>query len=563
MKLDFQSYWHFIVWMKRYWLAYRWLNILNLILGTIGVVLSLCFVYLFKAAIDIATGAQTGNLVLILFFYVVGTVLERTLGFVGNWLSTILFTKTEKDMRTSLFKILMYSDWQQLQEYHSGDVHGRISKDVDYLVGMTVNTYPAVFTMLFQLTGAFVYLCFLDHKLALCLLVITPLVFLLRRLYIEKQRELTRDVREQDTDVLSSYQEATQHLLVIKTNHAYDVIRQRLDASQITLEEKIKRRLRFSIRPFLLMRLGFDLTYLVVFVWGVVGLQNQWITYGALMAYVQLVARVQAPLKNLSQYVNSLIQGHIAFERVSALESLPSDLYDKEEKNKDSYEQSVIKQQIIEGKIDFSLCLSNVHYQYDSDGRWVLNGFSCHFPKGSISAILGETGAGKTTLIRLLLGLVTPQEGAVEWEVHDKMKFPYGFLGRAAIAYVPQGNTLLSGTIRENLLLANSGATEEEMNEALFVAAADFVFALPRGLDTTCHEFGGGLSEGQAQRICIARALLRPCPILVFDESTSALDIATEKLVIGRLVSSCKGKTMIFVTHRAAVLEHCSQIIQL
>ena len=563
MKLDFQSYWHFIVWMKRYWLAYRWLNILNLILGTIGVVLSLCFVYLFKAAIDIATGAQTGNLVLILFFYVVGTVLERTLGFVGNWLSTILFTKTEKDMRTSLFKILMYSDWQQLQEYHSGDVHGRISKDVDYLVGMTVNTYPAVFTMLFQLTGAFVYLYFLDYKLALCLLVITPLVFLLRRLYIEKQRKLTRDVREQDTDVLSSYQEATQHLLVIKTNHAYDVIRQRLDASQITLEEKIKRRLRFSIRPFLLMRLGFDLTYLVVFVWGVVGLQNQWITYGALMAYVQLVARVQAPLKNLSQYVNALIQGHIAYERVSTLESLPSDLYDKEEKNKDSNEQSVIKQQIIEGKIDFSLCLSNVHYQYAPDGRWVLNGFSCHFPKGCVSAILGETGAGKTTLIRLLLGLVTPQEGAVEWEVHDKMKFPYGFLGRAAIAYVPQGNTLLSGTIRENLLLANSGATEEEMNEALFVAAADFVFALPRGLDTACHEFGGGLSEGQAQRICIARALLRPCPILVFDESTSALDIATEKLVIERLVSSCKGKTMIFVTHRAAVLEHCSQIIQL
>lgn len=562
MKLDFQSYWSFLVWMKRYWLAYRWLNILNLILGTIGVVLSLCFVYLFKAAIDIATGAQTGNLVLILFFYVVGTVLERTLGFVGNWLSTILFTKTEKDMRTSLFKILMYSDWQQLQEYHSGDVHGRISKDVDYLVGMTVNIYPAIFTMLFQLTGAFVYLYFLDYKLALCLLVITPLVFLLRRLYIEKQRELTRDVREQDTDVLSSYQEATQHLLVIKTNHAYDVIRQRLDASQITLEEKIKRRLRFSIRPFLLMRLGFDLTYLVVFVWGVVGLQNQWITYGALMAYVQLVARVQAPLKNLSQYVNALIQGHIAFERVSALESLPPDLYDKEEKNKDSNEQSVIKQQIIEGKIDFSLCLSNVHYQYAPGGRWVLNGFSCHFPKGSVSAILGETGAGKTTLIRLLLGLVTPQEGAVEWEVHDK-RYPYGFLGRAAIAYVPQGNTLLSGTIRENLLLANSGATEEEMNEALFVAAADFVFALPRGLDTTCHEFGGGLSEGQAQRICIARALLRPCPILVFDESTSALDIATEKLVIERLVSSCKGKTMIFVTHRAAVLEHCSQIIQL
>lgn len=562
MKLDFLSYWHFIVWMKRYWLTYRWWNILNLILGTIGVVLSLCFVYLFKTAIDIATGAQTGNLVLILFFYVVGTVLERTLSFVGNWLSTLLFTKTEKDMRMSLFNTLMSSDWQQLQQYHSGDVQSRFSKDVDYLVGMTVNTFPAVFMMLFQLTGAFVYLCFLDYKLALCLLVITPLVFLLRRLYIKKQRELTRDVREQDTDVLSRYQEATQHLLVIKTNHAYEVIRQRLDSAQTILEEKIKRRLKFSIRPFLLMRLGFDLTYLVVFVWGVVGLQNQWITYGALMAYVQLVARVQSPLKNLSQYVNALIQGHIAFERVSTLESLSLDVYGKELNTEESDEPTIIKQQIRKGEADFCLCLSNVHYQYAPDARMVLTDFCCKFPQGSITAILGETGSGKTTLIRLLLGLITPQKGAVEWCLRDQ-RCPYGFLGREAIAYVPQGNTLLSGTIRENLLLANSTATEEEMNDALFVAAADFVSALPQGLDTACQEFGGGLSEGQAQRICIARALLRPCPILIFDESTSALDIATEKLVIERLVSSCKGKTMIFVTHRAAVLEHCSQIIQL
>lgn len=562
MKLDFLSYWHFIVWMKRYWLTYRWWNILNLILGTIGVVLSLCFVYLFKTAIDIATGAQTGNLVLILFFYVVGTVLERTLSFVGNWLSTLLFTKTEKDMRMSLFNTLMSSDWQQLQQYHSGDVQSRISKDVDYLVGMTVNTFPAVFMMLFQLTGAFVYLCFLDYKLALCLLVITPFVFLLRRLYIKKQRELTRDVREQDTDVLSRYQEATQHLLVIKTNHAYEVIRQRLDSAQTILEEKIKRRLKFSIRPFLLMRLGFDLTYLVVFVWGVVGLQNQWITYGALMAYVQLVARVQSPLKNLSQYVNALIQGHIAFERVSTLEGLSLDVYGKELNTEESDEPTIIKQQIRKGEADFCLCLSNVHYQYAPDARMVLTDFCCKFPQGSITAILGETGSGKTTLIRLLLGLITPQKGAVEWCLQDQ-RCPYGFLGREAIAYVPQGNTLLSGTIRENLLMANSTATEEEMNDALFVAAADFVFALPQGLDTACQEFGGGLSEGQAQRICIARALLRPCPILIFDESTSALDIATEKLVIERLVSNCKGKTMIFVTHRAAVLEHCSQIIQL
>jgi hypothetical protein len=562
MNFSLRSYLRFLDWMKQYWLAYRWLNILNLVLGTLGVVLSLCFVYLFKAAIDIATGVQAGNLILILVCYVVGTILERIIGFSSGWLSTLLFTKTENDMRMALFSRLMNSDWQRLQEYHSGDVQGRISKDVEYLVGMTVNTFPAIFSMLFQLTGAFVFLGILDFRLALCLLLITPLVFLLRRLYIRKQRELTHKVREQDAEVLSRYQEASQHFLVIKTHRAYSIMRKRLGTAQLEMEKRVVQKLKYSVRPFLLMRLGFDLAYLVVFVWGVIGLQNEWITYGALMAYVQLVARVQSPLKNLSQYVNAVIQGHIAFERVVALESIDRDVYSQEDITEDS-SLRVLREQMLRGSIAFTLSLSNVHYKYSSNSRKILEDFSCNFPLGSVSAILGETGTGKTTLVRMLLGLITPQEGRIEWCLEGGRSYPYSLLGRDALAYVPQGNTLLSGTIRDNLLLAFPDATEEQMQSALRVAVADFVFSLPLGLDTICHEFGGGLSEGQAQRICIARALLRPCPILIFDESTSALDVATEELVIKRLISYCQKKTLIFITHRPAILEHCTQVVQL
>lgn len=562
MKLNTQSYWQFLLWMRKYWLKYRWLNVLNLVLGAVSAVLGLSFVYLFKSAIDIATGAQGGDLVVILVCYVLFTIADRVIGFTNSWLSTMLSTKTGNDMRMSLFNTLMHSDWQQLQQHHSGELQSRITKDVDYLVGMTINTFPAIFTMLFQLVGAFAYLCVLDYRLALCLLLVTPIIFLLRRLYIRRQRELTHEVREQDTQVLSGYQEATQHFLVIKTLRAYEQIRQRLSRTQFALEQKVRQRLLFSVRPFLLMRLGFDLAYLVVFVWGVIGLKNQLITYGALMAYVQLVMRVQSPLKNLSQYVNAVIQGHIAYERVVALESLSPDAYAQDDALHSAASRD-FREQILSGSLDVSLSVRGVTYQYAPTSRKVLEDFSCNFLAGSVTAILGETGSGKTTLIRLMLGLITPQTGSVEWGTSDGVSHPYCDFGRDVLAYVPQGNTLLSGTIRENLMLANPEATEEELSAVLHVAAADFVWALPQGLDTPCQEFGGGLSAGQAQRICIARALLRPCPVLVFDESTSALDAETENQVIQRLVAHCKGKTLVFITHRPAVLSYCTQVIHM
>lgn len=557
-----KAYFSFFRWMYAYWLTRKWHNILNLTLGAVSVGLNLSFVYLFKAAIDIATGASVGNLSWILLLFVSGTIFDRVLSFVSNWIGTSLSVKTANDMRMSIYDKLAKSDWECLQKYHSGDIQGRISKDVDYLVAMTIETFPAIFAMIVQLIGAFIFLCALDARLALVLLVIAPIVYVLRRLYIKRQRELTHEVRKEDAFVLAQYQEASQHFLVIKTLEAYRQIQQRLSDAQQRLWKVVESQLKFSVRPFLVIRLGFDLTNMIVFVWGVVSLKQELITYGTLMAYVQLVARVQSPLKNISRYVSAIIQGQIAFERIQELEQLPSDLFVGNYEACSEYKSGRrgLDQKKSEG---LALVMSNVCFRYSETERYIFDGFNAQFPPGSITAVLGETGSGKTTLVRLVLGLIHPQQGEIYWENLDDKEERCPLENRSSFSYVPQGNTLLSGTIRDNLLLAAPHATESQLKTALHVAAANFVFDLPYGLDTPCHEFGGGLSQGQAQRICIARAILRDSSVIILDECTSALDSSTEEVVIQRVVEATRGKTLIFITHRPAVLKVCTQVMKL
>jgi ABC-type bacteriocin/lantibiotic exporter with double-glycine peptidase domain len=205
---------------------------------------------------------------------------------------------------------------------------------------------------------------------------------------------------------------------------------------------------------------------------------------------------------------------------------------------------------------------NDVTFSYEEDSRKILNNFSYDFPPESITAIVGETGAGKTTLLRLLIALTTPNSGNIELYNKDE-KYNASTLTRGNIVYVPQGNSLISGTVRENLLLGNPNATEEQIYNALYIACADYVFDLPNGIDSPIAESGGGVSEGQAQRISVARSLLRPGSIIIFDEATSALDEETEQEMLTRLTKEKTGKTLIFVTHRPAVMKHCTQVLKI
>jgi len=267
------------------------------------------------------------------------------------------------------------------------------------------------------------------------------------------------------------------------------------------------------------------------------------LTFGGMTAFLQLVNKIQSPARQLTKLVPAFVSVFTASERLMELEENP------------------LEQQgdPIEVVGPCGIRLRQVSYRYDDGERGILKNLDFDFYPGSCTAILGETGAGKTTLVRMLLALLKPNTGSVEI-YNDKESKELTPLMRTNFVYVPQGNTLLSGTIRENLLLGKVDATEEEMIEVLKKSCADFVFHLPLGLDTLCSEQGGGLSEGQAQRIAIARSLLRDRSIMIFDEATSALDPHTERELLGNILSN-HDKTVIFITHRPAVVDYCDQTL--
>ena len=334
--------------------------------------------------------------------------------------------------------------------------------------------------------------------------------------------------------------------MVIKTLEQTGFMAKRLDSIQQSLRQQVKQRTVFSSFSATMLNIGFGSCYLIAFLWGSSRLMDGSITYGMMMAFIQLVGQIQSPFREMTRFIPVLISSLTATERLMELEELP-----KEEQG-----------EAVHLNDQLGIRAEGVEFTYPGGHRTILTGLSHDFTPGSNTAILGETGAGKTTLIRLILGLIKPQKGRIV--IYNKEKeIECSPLTRCNIVYVPQGNTLFSGSIRENLLLGNPKADESELKAALHIACADFVFDLPEGINTRCHEMGGGLSEGQAQRIAIARALLRKGSILLLDEATSALDAVTEKQLLQNLQEKAKDKTLLFITHRTEVLSHCSEELHL
>ena len=318
----------------------------------------------------------------------------------------------------------------------------------------------------------------------------------------------------------------------------------KLEDTQSELRQNVVKRTWFSVIANFILNIGFSLGYLIAFLWSAIRLSNHTLTFGGMTAFLQLVNRVQGPAKNLTMLVPQFVSVFTAAERLMELEENPL-----EEQGKPVYM-----------KAPCGVRLKDLTYAYEEGGN-VIEHLSFDFKPGSCTAILGETGAGKTTLVRMILALMRPQQGEVEiYDEHEAKTLTPRM--RCNFVFVPQGNTLLSGTIRDNLRLGKLDATDEEMEEALHTSCADFVLNLPEGLDTECSESGGGLSEGQAQRISIARALLRDRSIMLFDEATSALDPDTERNLLQNILSK-HDKTIIFITHRPAVIDYCDQTLRI
>lgn len=526
--------------------GYRKPILLSMLCGMFRMAVSLAFVWLCKYVIDVATHQTAGSLSHGICLMVGCILLQLSLSAVSSRLYASTDVSLSNRMRSGLLTHLLKSRWNGRELFHSGDMLNRMEGDVSVVVRMMVGLFPSVGIVLSQLVGAAAFLLMLDRRMAVVILLIMPVALVFSKLYMMKMRKITREIRETDSRVQSHMQENLQHRTLIAALERTPMILNTMDSLQLGLKRLVMQRNSYSVFSSVLVQAGFAFGYVVAFSWGVYGLNKGTVTFGMLTAFMQLVAQVQRPVVDLSKMVPSFINGLTSVERLNELYSLPLE------------EQGAPVQ--LAGPV--GIRLEHVTFRYPGSEREVLHDFSHDFAPGSLTAVLGETGSGKSTLLRLLLALLQPAEGRILLYAgrEERTASP---LTRGNFIYVPQGNTLVSGSLRHNLQLGNPEATDEQMYAALHTAAADFVADLSEGLDTPCGEKGEGLSEGQAQRIAIARGLLRSGSIILLDEPTSALDAETTRLLLQRLTEKVGSKTLILITHQEQTARLCSHTVRL
>ena len=538
----------YVLWILRNMAGIRWNTLTRIVVGITQVMLGLVMIWFSKQFIDVTirtgTDEDVVNMVALLITLVVTAILLRQLYY---YMSTKANTYQSNSIRlrvfSSLFRRQMYED-----QLHSGDVTSRLSKDIDTVADVTTSLLPQFIVTGVQLTGAFILMYSMDARLALALLLVTPFVVAFGKLFAHRLRDMTLDIRQQESTIQMQVQEGMEHNAVLRSLGSEQWVTGRLSSMQDQLMGRVLRRTRFTVISRLILAFTFSLGYLLAFIWGGLQLRAGVITFGVMTSFLQLVGQIQHPILNMLNMMPQFFYAMASIDRLEELTGSPQ-------------QEPALTDEKITGHV--GVCINDVSFTYASGDREVLHHFSHDFLPGTKTAIMGATGIGKTTLFRLMLAFIKPNSGEIALFGADKQQHTVDEQTRQHFVFVPQGNTLMSGSVRYNLQLARPEATDDELRQVLHVAMADFVYGLPKGIDTLLGERGIGLSEGQAQRIAIARGLLRPGSILLLDEISSSLDEQTEHELFRRLFDYCHDKTMIFITHRPAVSQLCDAVIRL
>ncbi len=521
----------------------RWRMGVSVALGCVRIAASLAFVWASKYLVDIATGVKPDPMGPAIGLFVGILAVQLASVIFVNWWDGYNLVKAQNLLRKDLFAHVMRSRWDGRERFLSGDTVNRLEEDIRVTADLLIDRIPGMTITLLQLAAASFYLLHLSPSLLWVLLALMLTTVFGSKLFFRQLRALMAAIRARESELQQLMQESLQHRVLVLTLTKVERVLDKFGWLQQDVENNTRKRLNYNAVARGLMFFGFQAGHAAAFLWGVFGIRGGTVTYGMMTAFLQLVGQVQRPIAETGRQIPAFIQALTSIERLMELQEL--ELEPREPQRQLPFAPEIV--------------VSHVSYAYPGTQENILQDFSCTFPAGEMTAIAGPTGQGKSTLLRIILGLLKPQDGSVTIG-----GFPAGSALRSNFMYIPQGNTLLSGTIRSNLQLAAPEASEQDMRAVLETAQAAFVLDLPEGLDTPCGEIGSGLSEGQAQRVAIARALLRPGGVLILDESTSALDPETEKGLLENLYKRYHGqKTILFVSHREAVIRFADHTVSL
>lgn len=541
-------------WIYQYGLRYKGSILWYIFIGIFGTIMSLVASVLSKYIIDAVTGFNRESIAFLAVAYIILQIVVIGLRALTTRISAFIDIKVNQEIGAEVYDKIMESDWESMSEFHSGDLLNRIQNDVNNVSSSVIGWVPNFITRSIQFIGTLTIIIYYDVTLAVLALLSAPVMFLISKTLMKRMRHYNEKMREVGSEMMAFHGESFQNIQLIKSFGLSEVYGMKLRNLQKKHKDLKLEYNKFSVITSTFMSSMGTAISILCFGWGVYRLWTGYITFGTMTLFLQLSSTLSGSFSALVQMVPSAISATTCAGRIMAVTELPKEI----KTNVDKVEQ------LLKHHEPISVEAQSVDFTYHT-GEKVLEDVNFEAYPGEIVALVGPSGEGKTTMLRILLGIVSVQKGSVSvWGEEQKDKIAINAATRSLFAYVPQDNILFSGTVAENLRIVKLDATDEELNDALRIACAyDFVHNLSDGLNSTVKENGGGFSEGQVQRLAIARAMLLQAPVLLLDEATSALDMATEQQVLQNIMNAKKACTCIVTTHRPSVLKSCDRVYRI